>query len=62
MERIQIRFAGQIARLEELKRRLNDFLTSSITVIDELENPLPRNLEPQRMNFYVRVSSGSNHF
>lgn len=61
MERIQARFAGQICRLEELQERITGVLNGEITQIDELENPLSRDLPPQRMNFYNRVSSGSNH-
>lgn len=61
MERIQARFAGQICRLQELARRLIEFTEGLFPVIDELENPLSRDLPPQRMNFYHRVSSGSNH-
>ena len=61
MERIQTRFAGQICRLQELQQRIGEFLTGKVSQIDELEHPLDRNLPPQRMNFYHRVSSGSNH-
>ena len=61
MERIQARFAGQICRLQELARRIGEFCTGKVGCIDELENPLSRDLTAQRMNFYHRVSSGSNH-
>ena len=61
MERIQARFAGQICRLQELARRIGEFCTGKVDRIDELENPLSRDLPAQRMNFYHRVSSGSNH-
>ena len=61
MERIQARFAGQICRLQELQRRIGELISGRISQIDELENPLSRDLPPQRMNFYHRVSSGSNH-
>ena len=61
MERIQARFAGQICRLHELARRIKEFSAGTVGAIDELNDPLPRDLPPQRMNFYHRVSSGSNH-
>jgi len=59
LERIQIRNAGQIARLEELAIRIREYLDGTIERIEELDERLPYSAAPEMMNRYKEVSSGS---
>ena len=59
LERIQIRNAGQLARLEELSIRLREYLDGTVERIDELDERLPLSTPPEMMNRYKEVSSGS---
>ena len=59
LERIQIRNAGQLARLEELSIRIREYLDGTIERIEELDERLPYSAEPEMMNRYKEVSSGS---
>ncbi len=59
LERIQIRNAGQLARLEELSIRIREYLDGTVERIEELDERLPYSAEPEMMNRYKEVSSGS---
>ncbi len=59
LERIQIRNAGQMARLEELSIRIREFLDGTVERIEELDERLPYSLPPENLNRYKEVSSGS---
>ena len=49
----------QIARLEELAIRIREYLDGTIERIEELDERLPYSAEPEMMNRYKEVSSGS---
>jgi len=59
LEKIQLRNAGQAARLEELALRIREFLNGDIETIEELENRLPWSAESQEYARYFQVSTGS---
>ena len=59
LERIQIRNAGQMARLEELAVRIREYLDGTIERIEELDERLPHSTPPEMMNRYKEVSGGS---
>ena len=59
LERIQVRNAGQLARLEELSIRLREYLDGTIERIEELDEHLPYSAKPEMVNRYREVSSGS---
>ncbi len=59
LERIQIRNAGQMARLEELAIRIREYLDGTIERIEELDERIPQSVPYEPMNYYKRVSSGS---
>ena len=59
LERIQIRNAGQLARLEELAIRIREYLDGTIERIEELDERLPYSAPPEIMNRYKEVSGGS---
>lgn len=59
LERIQIRNAGQLARLEELAVRIREYLDGTIERIEELDERLPHSVVPEKMNRYKEVSGGS---
>ena len=59
LERIQIRNAGQMARLEELSIRIREYLDGTVERIEELDERIPQSVPYEPMNYYKRVSSGS---
>ena len=59
LERIQVRNAGQLARLEELSIRIREYLDGTIERIEELDERLPHSVPPEMMNRYKEVSGGS---
>lgn len=59
LERIQVRNAGQMARLEELAIRIREYLDGTVERIEELDERLPLCAEPEWMNRYKEVSGGS---
>ncbi len=59
LERIQIRNAGQMTRLEELSIRIREYLDGTIERIEELDERLPQSAPFEPMNYYKRVSGGS---
>lgn len=59
LERIQIRNAGQLARLEELSIRIREYLDGEIDRIEELDERLPHSAPHEPMHLYKRVSGGS---
>ena len=59
LERIQVRNAGQLARLEELAIRIREYLDGTVERIEELDERLPHSTPPEMMNRYKEVSGGS---
>jgi hypothetical protein len=59
LERIQIRNAGQMARLEELSLRIREYLDGTIERIEELDERIPQSVPYEPMNYYKRVAGGS---
>ena len=59
LERIQIRNAGQLARLRELSARLREYLEGRIERIEELDERLPYSAAVERPAGYRGVSGGS---
>lgn len=59
LERIQVRNAGQLARLEELSIRIREYLDGTVERIEELDERLPHSTPPEMMNRYKEVSGGS---
>lgn len=59
LERIQIRNAGQIARLEELSIRIREYLDGTVERIEELDERLPHSAPSELLNRYKEVSGGS---
>ena len=59
LERIQIRNAGQIARLEELALRIREYLDGTVERIEELDDRLPLSAQHETLTLYKRVSSAS---
>ncbi len=55
LEVIQVRNAGVIARLEELGRRLREFLNGDTDVIDELEARLPLSAPSMRLHTHTKI-------
>jgi len=55
LEVIQVRNAGVITRLEELGRRLREFLNGDTDVIDELEARLPLSAKPLRLHVHSKI-------
>ena len=60
LERIQIRFAGQAARLEELIVRIQEYLDGEIDSIEELDARLPWSAESPTYHTYDSVAYGAS--
>ena len=58
LEMIQLRNAGQIARLEETALRIREYLDDQINQIDELEARTPSQIK-NTLNFYSTIATGS---
>ena len=59
LERIQIRNAGQAARLEELITRIQEYLDGSIDTIEELDARLPWSAQSSAYHVYQNVAVGT---
>jgi hypothetical protein len=59
LERIQIRNAGQAARLEELITRIQEYLDGSIDTIEELDSRLPWSAPTPPYHVYQNIAVGT---
>ena len=59
LERIQVRNAGQIARLQETALRIREYLAGEIDRIEELECRLPSSVTGHVVPIYAKTSAGS---
>ena len=59
LERIQVRNAGQIARLQETALRIREYLAGEIDRIEELECRLPSSVTGHVVPRYAKTSAGS---
>ena len=60
LERIQIRFAGQAARLEELIVRIQEYLDGEIDSIEELDARLPWSAPSMPYHLYDNAAYGAS--
>ena len=60
LERIQVRFAGQAARLEELVVRIQEYLDGEIDSIEELDARLPWSAPSPVYHLYDAVAYGAS--